>query len=101
VSAEKIISADTLETEAPETPKKDDLTKIEGIGKKIAEILTVSGIASFEILSKTTSKKLRAILDEAGNKFKTHDPSTWPKQAKLASAGKWAELKKLQAELKA
>jgi hypothetical protein len=101
VSAEKIISADTLETEAPETPKKDDLTKIEGIGKKIAEILTVSGIASFEILSKTTSKKLRAILDEAGNKFKTHDPSTWPKQAKLASAGKWAELKKLHAELKA
>jgi hypothetical protein len=87
--------------EAIALPKKDDLTKIEGIGKKIAEILTASGIASFEILAKATPKKLRAILDDAGKKFKTHDPGTWPKQAKLAAAGKWPELKKLQAELKA
>lgn len=85
-------------TEKP--PKKDDLTKIEGVGKKIAEILTAAGIASFEILAKATPKKLRTILDEAGKKFKTHDPATWPKQAKLAAAGKWTELKKMQSELK-
>ena len=65
------------------TPKKDDLTKIEGVGKKIAEILIASGIASFEILAKATPKKLRGILDEAGKKFKTYDPANWPKQAKL------------------
>ena len=94
-------TATVINSLAASLPKKDDLTKIEGIGKKIAEILTASGIASFEILSKTTPKKLRAILDYAGKKFKTHDPATWPKQAKLAAAGKWAELKKLQAELKA
>jgi predicted flap endonuclease-1-like 5' DNA nuclease len=87
-----------LETVAP---KKDDLTKIEGVGKKIAEILTASGIASFEILARSTPKKLRGILDEAGKKFKTHDPANWPKQAKLAATGKWAELKKFQANLKA
>jgi hypothetical protein len=81
-------------------PKKDDLTKIEGIGKKIAEILTSAGIASFEILAKTTPKKLRAVLDDAGKKFKGFDPATWPKQAKLAATGRWPELKKLQAELK-
>lgn len=101
VPAEETFSeAATIETETTALPKKDDLTKIEGVGKKIAEILTASGIASFEILSKATPKKLRAILDDAGKKFKTHDPSTWPKQAKLAAAGKWNELKKLQAELK-
>ena len=93
-------AANKIETEVIALPKKDDLTKIEGIGKKIAEILTASGIASFDILSKATPKKLRAILDEAGKKFKTHDPATWPRQAKLAAAGKWTELKKLQAELK-
>src|SRR5215204_924802 len=82
------------------SPKKDDLTKIEGIGKKIAEILTAAGIASFEILAKSTPKKLRAILDDAGKKFKTHDPANWPKQAKLAAGGKWAELKKFQTGLK-
>jgi predicted flap endonuclease-1-like 5' DNA nuclease len=92
-------AAETVsETEKPS--KKDDLTKIEGIGKKIAEILTAAGIASFEILAKATPKKLRSILDEAGKKFKTHDPATWPKQAKLAAAGKWTELKKIQAQLK-
>ena len=100
VPVEENVSAEVIETEATILPKKDDLTKIEGVGKKIAEILTASGIASFEILSKATSKKLRAILDEAGKKFKTHDTATWPRQAKLAAAGKWIELKKLQAELK-
>ena len=95
---EKNAAETVLGTEKP--PKKDDLTKIEGVGKKIAEILTAAGIASFEILAKATPKKLRTILDEAGKKFKTHDPATWPKQAKLAAAGKWTELKKMRSELK-
>jgi predicted flap endonuclease-1-like 5' DNA nuclease len=99
VSAEEVSATSSTETEVP--PKKDDLTKIEGVGKKIAEILIAAEIASFEILAKTTPKKLKAILDSAGKKFKAFDPATWPKQAKLAAAGKWQELKKLQAELKA
>jgi predicted flap endonuclease-1-like 5' DNA nuclease len=78
----------------------DDLTKIEGVGKKIAEILSAEQISSFQDLAKSTPKKIRTILDAAGSKFKMHDPATWPKQAKLAAAGKWDELKKLQAELK-
>ena len=99
-AGENLSAEATIEAEANALPKKDDLTKIEGIGKKIAEILTAAGIASFEILSKATAKKLRTVLDEAGKKFKTHDPTAWPKQAKLAAAGKWAELKKLQSQLK-
>lgn len=78
----------------------DDLTKIEGIGNKIAELLTAAEIVNYKDLSTSTPKKIKAILDEAGKKFKMHDPATWPKQAKLAAAGKWDELKKLQAELK-
>jgi predicted flap endonuclease-1-like 5' DNA nuclease len=78
----------------------DDLTKIEGIGKKIAELLKAESISSFSDLSKTTPKKLRAILDAAGNKFKMHEPATWPKQAKLAASEKWDDLKKLQSDLK-
>ena len=81
--------------------KKDDLTKIEGIGKKIAELLAAGEITSFEELAKSTPKKIRSVLDAAGKKFKVHDPATWPRQAKLAAAGKWTELKKLQAGLKA
>jgi predicted flap endonuclease-1-like 5' DNA nuclease len=77
----------------------DDLSKVEGIGKKIVEILAAEQIISFQDLAKATPKKIKTILDAAGNKFKMHDPATWPKQAKLAAAGKWDELKKLQEEL--
>lgn len=81
--------------------KADDLTKIDGIGKKLAEVLQGAGIQSFEDLAKASKKKLGSILEKAGSKFKSHDPSTWSKQAKLAAAGKWDALKSLQKELKA
>ena len=78
----------------------DDLTKIEGVGKKIAELLVADGITTFAALSKATAKKLKSILDAAGSKFAMHDSATWPKQSKLAAAGKWEELQKLQDQLK-
>jgi len=83
-----------------EKPAADDLTKIEGVGKKIAELLSAEEIISFQDLAKSTPKKIRTILDAAGSKYKMHDPATWPKQAKLAAAGKWDELRQLQSELK-
>jgi predicted flap endonuclease-1-like 5' DNA nuclease len=102
--AEKIPSVKVpakKEKAAPFAKKStDDLTKIEGIGKKIAELLKVENISTFADLSKATPKKLKAILDAAGNKFSMHEPATWPKQAKLAVAEKWEDLKKLQSDLK-
>lgn len=77
-------------------PAKDDLTKIEGIGPKISKLLIAEGIVTFKDLGKATGKKLKAILEVAGPKFQMHDPASWPKQAKLAAAGKWDELKELQ-----
>ena len=77
----------------------DDLTKIEGIGKKIAELLQAEKILTFKDLSKASAKKLKGILESAGNKFQMHDPASWPKQAKLAAAEKWEELEALQKEL--
>lgn len=76
--------------------KPDDLKKIEGIGPKIAGILNEAGIYTFANLSQTPVDRLKGILAEAGNRYKMHDPQSWPKQAKLAAAGEWEELKKLQ-----
>ncbi|MCF3111147.1 glycoside hydrolase family 13 [Niabella sp. CC-SYL272] len=78
---------------------KNDLTKIEGIGPAIAKLLEQEGIQNFKDLSKATIKKLKGVLDAAGSKFAMHDPKSWPKQAKLAAAEKWEELKALQQEL--
>ena len=92
---------------APEAaPKKstkakggDDLRKIEGVGPKIAEILTNAGLATFDAVSKASADQIREILAEAGNRYKSHDPTTWPKQAEFAAAGKWDELKEWQDKL--
>ena len=80
--------------------KGDDLKKIEGIGPKIAEILTNAGIDSFEALSKSTPEKIKEILEGAGSRYKMHDPTTWPDQSALAASDKWDELKELQDNLK-
>ncbi len=77
----------------------DDLTKIEGIGPKIAELMKAENISTFADLASTGVDKLKEILAAAGGRYKSHDPSTWPQQAKLAADGKWDELKKLQDEL--
>ena len=94
-------------TEKTKTVKKekivvlsDDLTKIEGIGKKIAALLAKENINTYKELSKCSIKKLQLILDTAGSKFNVHDPATWPKQAKLAADGQWETLTNLQEELK-
>jgi len=79
--------------------KPDDLKKIEGIGPKISEILNNAGIYTFSNLSQTPVDRLKGILAAAGNRYKIHNPSTWPKQAGLAATGAWEELKTLQDRL--
>ncbi len=77
----------------------DDLSKIEGVGKKIAVLLKKEGVVTFKDLAKATIKSLQVILTAGGNQYSMHNPASWPKQAKLAAAGKWEELSKLQEEL--
>ena len=85
---------------AKATAKPDDLKKIEGIGPKIAGLLVADGIVSFADLAAAKQPQLKAILEAAGSRYKMHDPTTWPTQAKLAAAGNWDKLKTLQDELK-
>ena len=91
---------ETPVAEATEAPtEKEDLTKIEGIGPKIAEALVAGGINSFAELGTKTADDVKAVLENAGGVIAGKDPSTWMDQAKLAADGKWDELKKWQDEL--
>ncbi len=76
----------------------DDLTKIEGIGPKISVLLNAAGISTYAHLAATDSEQLHRILYRS--KIYIADPATWPRQAGLASGGKWAKLKTLQRRLK-
>ena len=78
---------------------KDDLKLVEGIGPKIEEILNGAGILTFADLEKKDAEELKSTLAAAGNRYKTHNPGTWPKQAGMAAAGNWDALKTWQDEL--
>ena len=96
--AEDVVEAVTPETNE-ESAKADDLTKIEGIGPKIAEALTEAGVSSYAELASKSAEEVKAILDAAEGNFGSHDPATWSKQADMAAKGEWDELKKWQDEL--
>lgn len=76
-------------------PGADDLLKIPGINKKTAALLKKEGVISFAGLSKYSIKNLKELLVSAGDAYGKADPTLWPKQAKLAAAGKWEELNAL------
>jgi predicted flap endonuclease-1-like 5' DNA nuclease len=83
------------------TPVVDDLTKIEGIGPKIAQLLADAGITTFAALAATSVERLREILAAGGSRYRLTDPGTWPEQASHAASGDWDSFNALVARLKA
>jgi small subunit ribosomal protein S6 len=81
------------------TGEPDDLSKVEGIGPKINELLQGNGITTFQQLADATIESVKEILVAKGGTYKTKDPGTWGQQAQLAADGKWDELKELQDRL--
>lgn len=93
-------SGATATAEVPAaTRSADDLTKVEGIGPKIADVLRKNGIGSFAQLATLEPEAITAMLKASGGRFGMAKPETWPQQAALAAEGKWDELKKLTDEL--
>jgi predicted flap endonuclease-1-like 5' DNA nuclease len=82
---------------APVAP--DDLTVIEGIGPKIASLLREAGILTLAQLAGAPLERLDEILSNARLRHLAH-PETWPEQARLAAAGDWDSLLRLQKTLK-
>jgi len=102
VEATKEAVANEKEAPKKDAPKKeesskaDDLTKIEGVGPKAAEAMVAAGIDSYANVAKADADKIKEILTEASSNMAHLDPTSWPKQAKLAADGKWDELQEWQ-----
>ncbi|HPF35198.1 MAG TPA: helix-hairpin-helix domain-containing protein [Candidatus Krumholzibacteria bacterium] len=79
----------------------DDLTKIEGIGPKFALAFQSVGVATFADLAAKSVDELKALLEgsEEYASLAGRVGDTWPKQAEMAAAGQWDELKAWQDEL--
>jgi uracil permease len=83
--------------EAIDLGASDDLTRIEGIGGRVASILNSAGIYTYAGLAKTDVAELKEILKAAS--LPMIKPESWPEQAQLAARGDWLALEKLQVEL--
>ncbi len=87
----------TKEAVAKETKTEaDDLTKIEGVGPKAAEALVAAGMSTYAAIAKGDAEKIKEVLTDASSRMAHLDPTSWPKQAKMAADGKWDELKEWQ-----
>lgn len=78
------------------TVKENDLKIVEGIGPKISGMFIDSGIKTWKALSEATVAECQKVLDGGGDRYKIHDPASWPMQSKMAYEGKWKELAKWQ-----
>jgi large subunit ribosomal protein L27 len=91
--------ASTITLPSGKKVKQDDLKMIEGIGPKIEELLHNAGIKTWSDLAAAETETVQAVLDEAGPRYRMHDPATWAKQAALAATGQWEVLEAYQNQL--
>nr|MBS0037255.1 50S ribosomal protein L27 [Saprospiraceae bacterium] len=94
--AEKKEEPKAAQKKAASTGKGDNLKLIDGIGPKIAEILSEAGLGTYSAIADSSPEKIAEILSEAGNRYKSHDPTLWPEQAKIAATGDLDKLKEWQ-----
>ncbi|MEN8116447.1 MAG: 50S ribosomal protein L27 [Bacteroidota bacterium] len=88
VKAEAEAPKTEVKKEAPKAaPKKaeakgDNLTKLDGVGPKLAEILNGAGLNTFADVAGTSVEKFKEILEAAGSRYASKDPAPWIEQAK-------------------
>lgn len=80
---------------------EDDLTKLNGIGPKLAEAMKSAGIKRFGQIASMGTDELGERLSSSGIRYSKTVAESWAAQAKLAEAGDWDGLKSFQASMKA
>jgi len=69
--------------EAPKAEAKaDDLTKLTGVGPKLAEVLTEGGFTTFAGIAAASVEDIQKVLEAAGSRYASKDPQPWIEEAK-------------------
>ncbi|OQX11452.1 MAG: hypothetical protein BWK73_17715 [Thiothrix lacustris] len=89
-----------VETAITDNTNSDDLTKLSGIGPKLAEAMQANGIKRYAELAALTTDDLNVKLAASGIRYSKVFAESWAEQAKLAAASQWNELKTYQQTLK-
>lgn len=94
-------STEAVVTEPSMTSSNDDLSRLSGIGPKLAEAMNAAGVTSYAQIATMDTEALTQALAGCTVRYSKAAAETWAAQAKLAMAGDWAGLKAYQASLKA
>ncbi|NNK30170.1 MAG: hypothetical protein HKP04_04875, partial [Flavobacteriaceae bacterium] len=78
------------------TIKQDDLKVIEGIGPKIEGLFHNYNIKTWDALAHISVAKCQEVLESGGDRYRVHDPASWPMQAMMCYENKWKELHRWQ-----
>ena len=79
----------------------DDLTRLTGIGPKLAEAMKAAGICTYAQLTTMSVEDVSQALAGSNIRYNKASAESWAEQATLAAAGDWKGLKAHQAALKA
>lgn len=74
----------------------NDLKMIYGVDPKMEDMLRRAGYLSWLDLAQSRLPDIRRIVEEAGPRYRAHDPKTWAIQARMAAKGEWKKLKAYQ-----
>jgi small subunit ribosomal protein S2 len=78
----------------------DDLTKLSGIGPKLAEAMKAAGIGGYVQIAAMSTDELNQRLAPSGIRYSKASAESWAAQAVLAVKGDWDGLKAYQTALK-
>ena len=83
----KVETKAEVKEEAPKAETKpdakgDDLTKLTGVGPKLAEILTEGGFTSYAEVAAASVEAIQKVLEAAGSRYASKDPAPWIEEAK-------------------
>jgi small subunit ribosomal protein S2 len=78
----------------------DDLTKLSGIGPKLAEAMNNAGINHYALLAELSVETVAERLASSGIRYSKASAESWAKQASFAGQKDWDGLKAYQATLK-
>ncbi len=62
--------------------KGDDLTKLTGVGPKLAEVLVEGGFTSYAEVAAASVEAIQKVLETAGSRYASKDPAPWIEEAK-------------------
>lgn len=101
--AETVVEASTAAEPAPTTAEQsdDDLTRLTGIGPKLAEAMKAAGICTYAQLTTMSVEDVSQALAGSNIRYNKASAESWAEQATSAAAGDWKGLKAHQAALKA